>query len=303
MIFEGLLPGTDRDDALFGDDGWVEILGADPCEIDTNVCTLGLDFDECPEARDLCSAGVDLCADRYFICDVCPEACRGTVDFCESGVVEGDRVIIDRLSPSQVTDAACAPFAVASAENAAAGVGPLEYEVVAVRPGAVRIAPVPSAGTLDPPLPTALPPSECYSEPFEIEIRAGDAWIAVGDDEFGHVSPFFDAGGFCEPLRDAELRMSRPRLDADWTGLYGLTMRLESGDEPPQRDFMIRYEVDDGFADRELGNLQLLVGSRTSDMFEVDTDRGARLIIADEALDFVHVYNARTLFEVDSPLP
>jgi len=303
MIYEGVLPGTDRDDAIFGDDGWVEILGADPCEVEANVCTLGLNFDDCPEARELCSAGADLCEDRYHVCRICPEACSGAADLCASGVVDGDRMIIRRLSAGEVDDPACAPFAVASAQNTDATIGPLEYEVIAVRPGAVRIAPVPDAASFDPPLPTTLPPASCYDAPFDVEIRAGGSWIAVGDDTFGHTSPWVDSGGFCELAGDADLRAARPRENEPWTGFYGLTMQINSGDDPAQRDFRIRYSVDSNFQDRDFNNLQLLVGSRTSDMVEVDTDRGPRLIIADEAQDFVHVYNARTFFEVDAPLP
>ena len=299
-VWEGRIPGTNRSDALVTGNGeWVELLGADPCTRDRDVCSIGLDFSECPEARALCAGGADLCSDELFVCRVCPQACSTATNFCQLGVVPGDRLIFERRS-ARTSDPACEPFVLTSNATPIIDRISAEYEVLAVEPDRVRIGVVPDAASQN--LVTSLPPSQCLGEPVPIFIRAARSFLWSGDNT-GHTSPFRAVGNVCVPRDDAESRVARIPLDRPFTTPQQFTIHLESGTAPPVRDFAIRYDVRNGFVNPRSAALFFLLGPSTSDIAHVISRQGHRVVFADDAQNYIWVYNGTTYLSVGGPLP
>lgn len=299
-VWEGRIPGSNRSDALVTGEGeWVELLGADPCTRNRDVCSIGLDFSECPEAEALCAGGADLCSDDLFVCNVCPQACSTATNFCQLGVVPGDRLIFERRA-SRSSDPACEPFILTSNPTPIIDRVSAEYEILAVESDRVRIGVVPDAATRN--LVTTLPPTQCLGEPVPVVIRAANSFIWSGDNT-GHSSPFRAVGNVCVPRDYAQSRIARIPVDAPFTTPQQFTIQLESGTAAPVRDFSIRYDVRSGFVNPRSLALFFLLGPSTSDVVHTVSRQGHRVVFADDAQNYIWVYNGSTYLSVGGPLP
>jgi hypothetical protein len=300
LTWEGVLPASDRSDAIVTEGGeWVEILGLDPCSRGRDACSVGLDLSACTEARTLCEEGVDLCAEGYDICRLCPQACERSIDFCEVGVVPGDRLIFDQRS-ARVSDPACTPFVTVISGTPTFTSVTAEYEVVSVQPDRLRIAVVP-----DPEGDAAvdyLPPASCTTEPVPIEIRGSDSWVWTGRST-GHYSPFVASGGQC--VIDPELAAftGRPQIDKAWESPERYTINIASGTAALIRDFRLIFDVRSGFANAQNIAGFLLLGPSNSGAAHVQGRRGHRLVFTDDAQNFSWVYSGSNFVSITGPLP
>lgn len=294
VVWEGLLPNTDRQDVLVADDeGTLVILGASPCEAGRDVCSLGLDFSECPEARALCAAGRDLCEGAPRLCDVCPAACARPVDLCSAGVVPGDRVVLRRLDSVSGLPAACTPFA--RRPDGPEGVVELrriEYRVLDVDQGRLRIGPLAPSEATDRIVALDLPPAACFRKPAGIEVRAGESWMLRGAQVYGHPSPNVSLQGVCVPREESARFNGRPRFDVPFRSWADILLEVTPGERTPVRDFTLEYDVRSGFVDRAPNLFELVVGLTTSDGAGVRTRVGPRLVFVDESLNSLWVYSA-----------
>jgi len=300
VVWEGRIPGTNRTDALVTGNGeYVELLGADPCTRNRDVCSIGLDFNECPQARALCAAGADLCSDELFVCRVCPQACSTAANFCQLGVVPGDRLVFERRS-GRTSDPACEPFILTSNSTPIINRISAEYEVLAVESDRLQIGVVPDAASQN--LVTSLPPLQCLGEPVPIVIRAAQSFLWAGDST-GHTSPFRAVGNVCVPRDDAQSRIARIPLDKPFTTPQQFTVNLESGTVAPVRDFSIRFDVRNGFVNPRSAALFFLLGPSTSDIVHTVSRQGHRVVFSDDAQNYIWVYNGATYQGVGGPLP
>lgn len=300
VTWEGVLPGTLGDDGVFLDDtGLLASLGTAPCTYGLDPCQVGLDLSECPDVAALCQRGDNLCLADQDFCTLCRSACRQGADFCASGVLPGDRVLIDRIDSRGSLPDVCSPYLrQPDAVSGEVEVRALEYLVTDVRPGRLQLAQVPAdrlpASSVSPPV----PPRACFPEPFTYRVRAGASFVFEGATTWGHPSPNLSVGDACVPRRDAFRRGGRPRLDAPFVSLFGLGFEIRSGTAPPLRDFALEFDLRAGFADRAVGGIELLrngITSRTATFFR--SRFGDRLVIADPSLDTLWVYQGPTFVQ------
>ena len=323
--WEGVLPGTDRQDGRLVD-GWLIPMTGRPCEDDLDFCdalsAMALER-TCPEARALCDAGVDVC-EAVDPCVACPILCGGAADFCSSGVRPGDTVVFDRL-PSGSTD--CAAVFLRSDSPST---DPLrEARVVEVAGNALRLAPI--GGAEDEwPLPASADtgrsfidrlPTDCGTEPLSFEVRAGGAFAVAGANEL-RFSPYEERHGECVLRGDAASRQDRVVLRAGesttWEAPFGMRLALDAPQERfaslrsseteqrevvVPRDFSIRYTLLDRYDVRSVEDGVFLLGPGTTAAGVVDSIRGPRVVFADDGQDIVWIYDATTFAEVTAPIP
>jgi hypothetical protein len=299
VIFEGVLPASERDDVVFAEPGVLRALGAEPCDAVSDVCSAGLSINDCPELVALCEDGVDVCAADMDVCALCPSACAGAVDFCAAGVVAGDTVVLE--TPRFAPDANGACDGVAGGDSTSVR---WEYEVLAVTPDALTIAPLTvDDPRIEPAAATFVPEGDCWGRPFSVEVRAHDSWVLNGTRSFGHPSARIGVDGVCELRDDAPVRNGRPREGERFTSEYGMQFEIVAGSEPAFRDYGIEFIVASGFANREARSRQFLLGPGTSAIVVTDSQRGRRVVFADEAQDYVWVYSATTFQTAARPVP
>jgi len=304
LTYEGVVPGTRRSDAvLVGDGQWLAVLGASPCAATDDVCSLGLDLSECPTAQLLCDTGADLCSDDFDICRLCPGACGAAASLCNRGVVPGDRLVIQRPESRRNLPATCDAFVVPTNPADRLAAPRLEYEITHVEAGRVRFDIVPRDLDPDGETTTVLPDPACFARPFDISIRAGNAWLLNGRDRFGHDSPFDAVDGQCVPRHDFAEHVGRPRFGEVFMTRHDMAFMLEPGTEPPVRDFRLQLSVDAGYGTRTTDTRQFLLGPGTSAVVSVDTPFGSRVVFADASQDFVWVYSGVSFRQVDRPIP
>lgn len=300
ITWEGVLPGTDREDGLLNG-ARLDTLGAEPCLTGVDVCTFGIDLTECPDLADLCDTGLDVCAAGLDVCAICPAACEGAADFCAAGVIAGDRVELEPPRYLPDADGRCV-ISDANLLSAAATERRWEFEVVGVDATGLELAPVPEDGGAVP-YATAVPELACWGEPVPFTVRAGRSWVLVGADTFGHPSPLRSAGEACVPRDDAALRVGRPSSGSLFTTEYGMSFELVDGTAETVRDYRIEFDVISGFANRETRASQFILGPSTRDAVVTDTLRGRRVVTVDDAQDFAWVYSATSFTAIGNPIP
>lgn len=302
VVFEGVLPASARGDIAFTEPDVLRALGATPCESVDDVCSAGLAISDCPDLLALCEEGIDICAQGIDVCALCPSACDGAADFCAAGVVAGDTVVLEapRFAPGQ--DGSCAGSAAVDSTSVPAL--RWEYEVLAVTPETLTIAPLSvDDPRLEPVAATVVPSGACWGRPFAIEVRAHDSWVLSGTRSFAHPSPRVGVDGVCELRDDASVRNGRPREGERFTSEYGMEFELVAGTDPAFRDYGIEFIVTSGFANRDARTRQFLLGPGTSAIVVTDSQRGRRVVFADEAQDYVWVYSATTFQTAARPVP
>ncbi len=300
MIWEGVLPNSNRDDVLVTDEGeWATVIGLDPCGRDRDPCSVGLDLSECSEARALCDGGIDLCEQGYDICRLCPQACAGAIDFCALGVIPGDRLVFERRT-AQLNDPACAPFVTGIGDGLAATTVSAEYEITAVQPDRVRISPVPDAA--DAGLIDTLPPAACTTSLLEVEVRAGNAWVWRGRNS-GYHSQMVANGDVCVTDPERAQFSGRPLTGKPWETPQGYTIHVVDGTEPPVRDFRFIFDIRSGFVNAQEILGFLLLGPSNSGATHTQSRRGHRLVFTDDAQSFVWAYDGSNFRSLTGPLP
>lgn len=328
VVWEGVLPEASREDGRLAD-GWLRAEAGRPCEEGTDFCAAlsALDLDgECPEAADLCDAGVDVC-EAFDPCTACPSLCTGAADFCASGARPGDTVVFEPLTEAE-TD--CGTLFVSS--DVPANDPLLEYRVVDVAPGALRLAPIGSADDAWP-LPqsadTGRPfvdrlPTDCADRLLDYEVRAGGSFAVRGTGTY-EFSPYRALDGTCVLRDDAPVRQDRvvfPRSGDGFASAEVVTpMQLRFEVAPPAeplvllepdgpardlvipRDFVIEYDVQARYDVRTISDRVLLLGPATSAAASSPSVRGDRLLFIDDGQSIVWIYSATSFRAVTAPIP
>lgn len=339
VVWQGTLNGSVRDDTLVDDEtagterGWLRFAGTDPCEGPSpRVCSDGLfDRDECPELWDLCRTPPDgLGGSEYVcgreadtdegarldidVCDLCPTACRSSVDLCALGALPGDILELERWDlPDDVEG--CSEWETLASTVDAEAFPRLEFEVCSVTESAVEVATFEAgcAGPVDAPFDAVqtLPPSRCVQGPLESQLRARD-WLLRIDQRAGP-SPYRAVEGRCVFAADGAEYTMRPVLGRRFESPLGLTFELaepESADPGGYdpwttfpREFELTFDVDRELTFRSSQSRELLLGPATSAIAVSDTDRGRRIAFIDESQSFLWLFSAFNYGSVDVPLP
>ncbi len=241
------------DGAFTGDDGWLQILGQDPCNrdgVDSDfLCEHRYGWAQCDSLEDFCDAGVDLCLDEDTFCGLCPGACSLAPVTCEVGVLPGDILLIPRLGSLDFCegndDKLCLPdrsdtpsaqqcetFYRATGEvNDSTVVRGAEYRIVEVQNTRIRVEPIEYDDTTTFNAPQQLPDPACFPGTVEFEIIAADSWILKGRQVASNESPYDDVGESCQLNRadGPSAGSSRPLANTRWQGNAGLSFYIEPG--------------------------------------------------------------------------
>lgn len=304
LAWEGNLPidrpNNSRNDAVvLDDDGWIHFLGKDSCELVDNdsqrLCDMNLGWSVCPELRDFCEKGADLCGGRIDICEVCPRACASEADLCGAGVQPGDIAIIPPMEPNayclrheegcnsqhSIPDQCLPGYGGADEpgvfETVVSGQTTVgnEYRIVEVRGNSVRVEPLEFSDRSRYRMPSTLPSTACYRRPFTMEIVAANRWTLHGSRLVGVDTPYTKVDNACvyEVDTNDDLRNWRPSDGELVLTRYGFEFHLAEGDylrycrtqaaNPEEcahalRGFQISFATEDNLTPR---NLVDVVGS------------------------------------------
>lgn len=297
LVWEGTLPAAaGRRIRVTGPDArTVAFPGAGLCETGEDPCSSGVDLSGCSAARALCRAGHDPCEERFQLCDQCPDFCSANQDLCRAGAQPGDRLVLTPLTApdDEPLPPQCAPWL----EQAQLGPNAplLEFEVSAVTPTGVEVAPLGDERAIE-----GFPPEACLVRPLLASIRTGDSWMFRGTRIYGHTSSFEARDGVCAPRVDSPDFDGRPRFGEPFTSWHGLRFQIDPGDEPPPRGFAILFRVDSNFSGTALGSNASVVASA------VVRPPGRRpvVVLADDGRNVLRFHDHRSLSALPpTPLP
>lgn len=302
LRWEGTLPGLDQRALQILDEEEVQLSGIGLCEAGADLCASGLDLRTCDPVRVLCEAGVDPCTRNLDLPTLCPSFADRNRDLCVAGVEEGDLLEIIRptRNPEQDVPRECDPWVLAADGLVPAGAARAEFEITAVSPWSLRVAPFEADRDEEGVPATALPPARCLEFGVRARVRARQSWLLTGVQRFGHESARRAEAGQCvlRPDRSAD-EATRPEAGSVFTFPFGVSFRIEHPSaEPVQRDHVLSFRTVSNQVDAFVDTGASVSGAAVARPI----GRNPRIAFSDESRDTLRIFDARTLRQI-SPFP